>query len=649
MYRFRPLTVPREVLFLLVLLLPAHSFAQVPSKDSGGMIFVATDALDPHNSRSLAVQVRDTNGSKLDKLAVVTVYRFSGQTVGSRTTSGSRAIFGDLGAGSYFVDVEALGYEKVRVQTDVVTGIPQQVLVVTLKPDTSGALSVLAPDGLMLSPKAEKETNKALEELRANKFDDSIKHLEAAQRLAPTHPYLAYVLGLAYEKKDDNLTARKYWDRAIQLDPKHVSSLLACANSFLRQGDAASARRYLDKAVEAAPNSWRAHSLLASALLRQKSYIDAVTHAERAMELGKDQDHASALILGQALAAQQLNEQAIAALQTYLAGKPPAPQAEAVQKMIESLKNSPRDAGSPHTSNSAVFSPGAAIAVADDLSELPLTAAALHWFPPSVDEALPLVEPGIGCSLDDVLGKVSANVKAFPALVDRFTATEMLLHEDMSEAGYITHAENTSFNYLASIRELQGKYLDVEEYRNGSMGTDMFPSRVASTGLPALVLIFHPLLISDFEMKCEGLSRINGRFAWQVHFRQRGDQTSRIRVYRLNGRVFPIFLKGRAWIDANNFQVVRLETDLREPYPDLRLLAEHLVMEYGPVQFKTRNEQLWLPTSADYYRISSNRRIHRRHSFSDYVLFSVEDKQKIGEPSKEKTAPQAPPEINPSE
>jgi hypothetical protein len=272
----------------------------------------------------------------------------------------------------------------------------------------------------------------------------------------------------------------------------------------------------------------------------------------------------------------------------------------------------------------------------------------LLWYPPGVDDALPLVEPGIGCSLDEVLGKVSANVKAFPTLVDRFTATEMLLHEDMSEAGYVTHKENISFNYLASVRELQNKYLDVEEYRNGSMGTEMFPSGVASTGLPAIVLIFHPLLISDFEMNCEGLSRINGRFAWQVHFRQLGDQMSRIRVYRLNGKVVPIFLKGRAWIDANNFQVVRLETDLREPYPEVRLLAEHLVLEYGPVQFKTRNEQLWLPSSADYYRISSNRRIHRRHSFTDYVLFSVEDRQQIGEPPKDKTTPGLPPESNSS-
>lgn len=636
MFRFRPLVVPAKVLFLLILVLPVRGFPQTMDNSKSVMISLGTPALDAHNTKSLAVQVRDPSGAKLDKLALVTLYKFSGQTVSSQATSGSQAIFGDLGAGAYFVDVEMLGYEKTRVQAEVVTGSPNQVLVVTLKPDTSGTLSALAPDGRFLNPKAEKEANKGLEEFRANKFDDSIKHLEAAQRLAPTHPYVTYVLGLAYEKKNDNVAARKYWDRTIELDPKHVSALLACGNLLLRQGDIVGARKYLDRAIEAAPTSWRAHSLLASALLQQKSYFTAVTHAERAMELGKDQDHASGLVLGQALAAQQLNEQAIAALQSYLASKPPAFQAEAAQKIIESLKSVATGASSPFPSNSALTSTGA---VPDGLSELPITSAAYHWYPPGVDDALPPVEPGIGCSLDEVLGRVSTNVGAFPTLVDRFTATEMLLHEDVSEAGFVTHKESVSFNYLASVRELQNKYLDVEEYRNGSMGTDMFPSGVASTGLPAIVLIFHPLLISDFEMSCEGLSRINGRFAWQVHFRQRGDQMSRIRVYRLNGKVVPIFLKGRAWIDADNFQVVRLETDLREPYPEVRLLAEHLVMEYGPVQFKTRNEQLWLPASADYYRVSSNRRIHRRHSFSDYVLFSVEDKQKIGEPLKEKVTP----------
>ena len=52
----------------------------------------------------------------------------------------------------------------------------------------------------------------------------------------------------------------------------------------------------------------------------------------------------------------------------------------------------------------------------------------------------------------------------------------------------------------------------------------MFPNKMASVGLPSIVLIFHPLLIKDFDMKCEGLSRAQGNFAWQIYFQQRADQ-----------------------------------------------------------------------------------------------------------------------------
>ena len=216
-----------------------------------------------------------------------------------------------------------------------------------------------------------------------------------------------------------------------------------------------------------------------------------------------------------------------------------------------------------------------------------MTAAVLHWLPPNVDDAVPPVEPGVACSLPDVLKKVSERVQELPEVVDRYTATEVLHQEDVNAAGYADRVAELSFNYVASVQEIKNKYgqsLDVQENRNGSTGTEMFPNQMASVGLPSIVLIFHPMLISDFDVKCEGLSRTHGSFAWQVYFKQKAGKESRIRRYRMGGHVFPIALKGRAWIDANTYQVVRLETDLREAHPELRLNAEHLVMEYGPVE-----------------------------------------------------------------
>jgi tetratricopeptide (TPR) repeat protein len=588
----------------------------------------------------MAIQVKGADGSKLSSMAIVNISNLFGQLVRSQTTFGSQTVF-DIGAGEYIVEVEATGYEKARVQAEVSSANPHKVVVVTLQPE-SGGVNFVAGTVTPLPPKAQKELAKSVESFQTNKIDEAIHHLEAANQIAPKHPDILYMMGTAYEKKADNTSARKYWDEALLGEPRHLASLLACGDLLMRNNDITGARLYLDRAVDAAPNSWRAQGLFAAVLLHQNANAEAVAHAQRAVQLGKTRANSSLLILGQALAAEHHNDQAIAALKDYLAANPPTQQVKPVQDLIERIKTSTFAPDGPNVGGvTAVLEKSAANG---DLPDLPLSAAAMHWLPANVDDNVPPVEPGVACVLPDVLKSVSAHVMEMPAVVDRYTATEVLHHEDVNNAGYADHVENLSFNYLASIREIKSKYgefLDVQEYRNGSTGNDMFPNQMASTGLPSIVLIFHPWMISDFDFKCEGLSRARTGFAWQVYFSQKPSVPSRIRQYRIAGRVYPIALKGRAWIDANTFQVVRLETDLREPHPDLRLNAEHLVMEYGPVQFKKRKEVLWLPASAEYYAVLRGRRFHRQHTFANYVLFSIEDQQKIGEPPKEKTTASA--------
>jgi Flp pilus assembly protein TadD len=593
----------------------------------------------------LSILVRASNGANVDTLAVVTLYDASGQTLTSKTTKDSLASFVPLNNGSYIVDVDAPGFGKSRMDAKVTTEDGEQLLIITLKPDTGSGVSYALTSNVELAPKPQKEVTKGLDAFRAGKYDEAIKHLESAQHMVPKEAEIPSMLGMVYEKKGEMPTARKYWEQSIQLDPKRLSALLPYGDSLLREKNLVSARKYLDMAVEAGPTSWRAHALLAAVLMQQKSYAEAVSHAEKAIDLGKAEANSARLTLGQALAFQNQNKQAITALQAYVAGNPSPTLADAARNMITRLENS---AAADASAAIVDLSGGKSTAAGD--ADIPLTEAALRWLPPDVDSTVPPVEPGVTCSLDDVLKKVSARVQELPAVVDRYTATEVLHHEDVNNAGNAEGVTDISFNYLASVRDIKnekyGEALDVQEYRNGSTGTEMFPNHEGSVGLPSIVLIFHPLLISDFEMKCEGLSHSQGGFAWQVYFRQRGDKESRIRRYRIAGHVYPIALKGRAWIDANTFQIVRLETDLREAHPDLKLNAEHLIMEYGPVRFKSRNEQLWLPASAEYYAVRRGKRFHRRHTFTNYILFSVEDKQKIGDPAKEKAAAATSPDKN---
>ena len=135
-------------------------------------------------------------------------------------------------------------------------------------------------------------------------------------------------------------------------------------------------------------------------------------------------------------------------------------------------------------------------------------------------------------------------------------------------------------------------------------------------------------------MRCEGLTTLNGQPAWQIYFRQRADRPNYIRAYKIGwqGPSYPIALKGRAWLAADSYQIVGLQTDLINALPELRRQVDHTAIEYGPVQFSSRNVEIWLPQNAEVYSDLKGRRFHQRMTFSDYLLFAVDDKQKVSPP-----------------
>jgi hypothetical protein len=262
------------------------------------------------------------------------------------------------------------------------------------------------------------------------------------------------------------------------------------------------------------------------------------------------------------------------------------------------------------------------------------------WLPPDVDDRVPPVEPGTACDLKEVLQSAEKRVEEFVRDVDRFTATESIIHQSINKWGLASPPETFKFDYLVSIEQAGPGLLDVEEYRPRAYSSARFPDGVERTGLAALMLIFHPYNAGNFEMACEGLAHSNGGLAWQVHFRQRTDKPNTIRVYRVGekGTGYSAALKGRAWIDADSFQIVRLETDLVAPLPQIRLAADHAAVEYGPVNFQAGNVAMWLPQTAEFYYDWIGRRGHRIHRYANYLLFSVSDKERISAPKVANTA-----------
>ena len=135
-------------------------------------------------------------------------------------------------------------------------------------------------------------------------------------------------------------------------------------------------------------------------------------------------------------------------------------------------------------------------------------------------------------------------------------------------------------------------------------------------------------------MVCEGLVTLKGSPVWQVRFRQRADKPNRIRSYQIgvSGPVYEVNLEGRAWFTADGYQIVKLEADLIKAIPEIRLTIDHTSAEYGPIHFRSRGIDLWLPQTADFVSERNGKRLHERIIFGDYLLFAVDNKQEIAAP-----------------
>jgi hypothetical protein len=259
-------------------------------------------------------------------------------------------------------------------------------------------------------------------------------------------------------------------------------------------------------------------------------------------------------------------------------------------------------------------------------------AVPVPWIPPDLDESVPRVDPTVACPLPDILKIVGERTAEFVANLDKFTATEQVEHFKIDAAGARAAPDVRSFDYVALVSRNHWGLFQLDEYRNGSVDPALFPAGIATVGLPAMALIFHPTLALDFDFACEGLGQWEGRPAWQIHFAQRPDRPAQIRQYVIRRNSYPVPIKGRAWIDPGTDQVVRLESELIKPIPEIALTKERLSIKYGSVQFHSNGQRLWLPQVAELYVERGTARYYRRHTFTNFKLFTVATDQSIQPP-----------------
>ena len=242
------------------------------------------------------------------------------------------------------------------------------------------------------------------------------------------------------------------------------------------------------------------------------------------------------------------------------------------------------------------------------------------------------VQPNIACPLPLVLQGVEQSVKELVSNLDRFSATERVEHFPVHADGGLAVRDDRSFDYVVVVTRSGDGMFGIDEYRDGGLDPSRFPAGIATTGLPALALIFHPNFAPEFNFVCDGLGEWEGRPAWEVHFAQRPDRPNQIRSYIIYQNTYSVPLKGRVMIDAGTLQVLRLDSELIKPVEKIKLTQERISIDYAPVQFRTEEQQMWLPQHAELYVERGKSHYYRRHTFSNFQVFTVGTEQKVHAP-----------------
>jgi len=567
------------------------------------------------NDRMILLTVLMDAKKKLDRQAVVTLRDNKRDVAYSSTTdTDSVAEFHDLDYGDYDLEISAVGY-LTEHKVAHVTASPELTIEmkVILEKDPEAVDLNLAAEGLPQNVR--KDALRAVSALQSSNFKDAQKRLERVYAAAPANDQINFWMGYLYLQQKDLEKAENYLSRAASLNPRREQFLTLLGRVQLQRDHYDGARKSLEQAVKNNPESWEAHNLLADVYLKDKEYDKAREQAQLAIEKGKGAGSKAQLVLGQALANVGKDKEAIQALNAFLQSNPNNPVAPQVKDLIARIEK--RDADQ----SAANLQTGSDLALAASEPSLPPS----QWGPPGVDDVKPTVASGVACPYDKIIEMSGERVKQLVDSIAQFAATEDMLHEQLDPVGNPLTKENRKFDYAASITEEKPGYLQIDEYRNVKYGVADLPDRIVTTGFVSLALIFHPDMRDNYAITCEGLGDWRGQATWIMHFRQREDRPSRLADLVVGPNTYSIDLKGRAWITADTYHIVRIESELTKSLP--ALAVQHQIAEYGPVHFQKKNIDLWLPQTVDLFFELNKHRYYRKQSFDHYMLFSVKSEE----------------------
>lgn len=588
--------------------------------------------VDVNRPVAVNVSVRDSHGFPLEEPVNVRLYSSLG-AFDSRTTTreGSTARFESVRAGEYQLEIKGVGFLDSTEHVSIGTFGQEVTLTVFLFREGEIYPGAPPPAPEKSDAKIRAEMEKGLEAMKRKDYAAASKSFEKAAAMAPKNPDPAFLMGVAQLAMQQQNLARAQFEKVLKEFPNYQKAMVALGEMEYQDNQMDAAAKHLEEATRAGQTDWRVAMMLATIYAKSGRLPEAEASAETAMTLAQEKGAAATLLLANVQAAEGKASEARVTYRKYLQTYPEDGGAASAKAALARLAGVPPGASPTTNGDGKVAVPPPPKPEVDPATTHP-------WAPPDVDSVSSAMAPGAGCNLDQVLQNAGQRLRVLLGNIEKFTATEQVQDQEVDRYGVAGSARERKFMYVAFVHTLSNGYTYVEESRIGAKESEELPISLSTTGMNGLgVSVLQPFFRPYLNFTCQGLTNINGKAAWELRFEEKLKAAEALRKWRKNGDLINIPLKGKVWISAAGYDVLRVETDLVEPVTRLELTRDHLQVNYGPVSFRNGAETLWLPQTGELYVEVHKKRYHQQHILTDYLMFAIDTPHKQKAPKQEPT------------
>jgi hypothetical protein len=228
-----------------------------------------------------------------------------------------------------------------------------------------------------------------------------------------------------------------------------------------------------------------------------------------------------------------------------------------------------------------------------------------------------------GVALNDILANARKSVEAFFNQFGSVTCVEKVTQEKIGKEGKIEYAQKSIFDYLVFLNMgKDGPKVEESRLQQGKKQKSKSIPLLITSGLPTLLLVFHPYYQESFRYRLEGDELVDGHWLARIQF-QHVPETRSTTALQLRGKYYPLDIQGIAWIDPETGVIPRITARLVAPVSELNFRALEVEVRYDSHKFSSEEGTYWLPSTATIGIQSEHQRWRNVHQYSSYKRFTV--------------------------